>query len=112
MPTPPLNLSANASSATSIQLAWSQPISLNGALHGYRIRYKPLSASNYGTPIIAGTQLTYNVMSLKPFTYYELQVCQSSIELLKFAIMGYYGLLDTKLQIFLVIFYACLHNDS
>jgi len=74
VPTAPLNLSANASSATSIQLAWNQPKLLNGALHDYKIRYKLPSDTNFGTPIIAGTQLTYNVIGLKPFTYYELQV--------------------------------------
>ena len=72
--TAPLNLSANTSSATSIQLAWIQPTLLNGALHDYIIRYKLLSDSNFSIRISAGTQLSYNVIGLIPFTDYELQV--------------------------------------
>jgi len=73
-PTVPLSLSATAVSSTSIQLTWKQPSTLHGILHGYKVRYKLLSDSNFGTPISVGTQLTYNVTGLKAFTDYELQV--------------------------------------
>ena len=92
MPTAALNLSATAVSSTIIQLAWNQPSTLNGILHGYKVRYKLLSDSNYGTPISVGTQLTYNVTGLKPFTDYEMQVCQSPFKPPSFALIGYCGL--------------------
>ena len=78
MPTVPLNLLANATSATTIQLAWDQPTLLNGALHDYKIRYKLLSDSNFDAPISAATQLSYSIAALTPFTDYELQVRQFS----------------------------------
>ena len=75
-----MRLSANPSSATSIQLTWSQPAELNGILHNYRIRYKLSSDLNFGAPISAGKQSAYNVTGLTPFTNYELQVHQFSFE--------------------------------
>ena len=74
VPTAPLNLSANATSATSLKLAWNQPRLLNGALHDYKIRYKLPSDKIFSTPTSVGTQLTYNVAGLTPYTDYELQV--------------------------------------
>ena len=76
VPTAPLNLTANATSVTSIKLAWNQPVLLNGALHDYKIRYKLSSDSVFSAPISAGMQLTYIVAGLTPFTDYELQVRQ------------------------------------
>ena len=74
VPTHPLSLSANALSSTSIQLKWSQPSTLNGKLYGYKVRYKSFFDSNFGTPISVGKQLTFNIIHLKPFTDYQLQV--------------------------------------
>ena len=80
VPTAPLNLTANATSASSIQLAWNQPVLLNGALHDYKIRYKLPSDSVFSAPISVGMQLTYDVVGLSPFTDYELQVRQFSFK--------------------------------
>ena len=77
--TAPLNVSAIAISATSIQLTWNEPTSFNGILHDYSIRYKLSSNLTYGTSISAGMQVSYTVTGLRPFTTYELQVCQSSL---------------------------------
>ena len=91
VPTAPLSLSASGSSASSIQLSWNQPTALNGILHDYRVRFRLSSDLSFSTPISAGTQLTYNVPSLKPFTDYELQVHQSSFASLA-AVIAYFGL--------------------
>ena len=80
VPTAPLNLTANATSATSIKLAWNQPTSLNGNLHDYKIRYTLPSDSVFSAPISVGMQLTYDVADLTPFTDYELQVRQFSFK--------------------------------
>jgi len=74
VPTVPLNLSANATSATSIKLVWNAPMLLNGALHDYKIRYKLLSDKNFSSPITAAKQLTYSIVGLTPFTDYDFQV--------------------------------------
>ena len=92
MPTVPLSLSATVVSSTIIQLTWNQPSTLNGILHDYKVRYKVSSDSNFGTPISVGAQLIYNVTGLKPFTDYELQVCQSPSKLPHFTLIGYCGL--------------------
>ena len=97
VPTAPLNLSANSTSATGIRLAWNQPTLLNGALHDYKIRYKLLSDSHFSTPISAGMQLTYDVAGLTPFTDYEFQVRQ-------FSFTSY----DCKLAGCCVVFYYLL----
>ena len=101
VPTVPLSLSATAVSSTSIQFRWNQPYTLNGVLHGYKVRYKLSSDSNFGTPISVGTQLTYSVTGLKPFTDYELQVHQFSFESPPFALIGYCGLCSYILCCFL-----------
>ena len=67
-------MSSNAISATSIRLTWSEPASLNGILHDYKIRLKLASDVTYGTSVSVGQQLNYTINSLRPFTDYELQV--------------------------------------
>ena len=89
VPTAPFNLTANATSASSIQLAWNQPILLNGALHDYKIRYKLPSDSVFRSLISAGMQLTYDVSGLTPYTDYELQVRQCSFNSQSSTIAGY-----------------------
>ena len=89
--TAPLNVSATAISATSIQLTWNQPTSFNGILHDYSIRYKLSSNSSYGTSVTAGIQLSYTVNGLRPFATYELQVCQNSLYFLAFAVNAIYS---------------------
>ena len=91
-PTVPLSLSATAVSSTSIQFIWNQPSTLNGIIHDYKVKYKVSSDSNFGSPISVGKQLTYNAIGLKPFTDYELQVCQSPFKPPPFASIGYCGL--------------------
>ena len=89
--TAPLNVSATAISATSIQLTWNQPTSFNGILHDYSIRYKLSSNLTFGTSISAGIQLSYTVNGLRPFATYELQVCQSSLYCLAFTVNAIYS---------------------
>ena len=72
-------MSATAILARSIRLTWNQPASFNGNLHDYSIRYKLSSSPTYGTSISAGMQVAYTINGLRPFTLYELQVCQSSL---------------------------------
>ena len=70
----PTNVSATAISSTSIRLIWNEPVSLNGILHDYKIRWKLVSGVTYGTSVSVGQQMNYTVNSLRPFTDYELQV--------------------------------------
>ena len=76
--TAPLNVSATTTSATSIRLTWNQPTLVNGILHDYTIRYKLSSSLAYGRSLSVGMQVDYTINGLKPYTSYELQVCQSS----------------------------------
>ena len=80
--TAPLNVSATAISATSIRLTWNQPISRNGILHDYSIRYKLSHHLTYGTSTSAGMQVAYTVNGLRPFTLYDFQVCSSFLYIL------------------------------
>ena len=89
VPTAPLNLTANATSSSSIQLAWNQPVLLNGDLHDYKIRYNLPSDSVFSAPISVGMQLTYDVSGLTPYTDYELQVRQRSFNTQSCTIAGY-----------------------
>ena len=70
----PTNVSATAISSTSIRLTWSEPASLNGILHDYKIRLKLSSDVTYGTSVTVGKLMNYTVNSLTPFTDYEVQV--------------------------------------
>ena len=70
----PTNVSATALSSTSIRLTWSEPVSLNGILHDYKIRLKLASDVTYGTSFSVGQLMNYTVNSLRPFTDYEVQV--------------------------------------
>ena len=72
--TAPMIASATAISATSIRLTWSEPVSLNGILHDYKIRLKLVSDVTYGSPVSVGQQMNYTVNGLRPFMDYELQV--------------------------------------
>ena len=79
--TAPRNLSAIANSSKSIHLTWNQPTSFNGIFHNYKVRYKLISDTNFGTPIIIGTKVAYTVNGLRPFADYEFQVCHTSSQL-------------------------------
>ncbi|XP_065069850.1 receptor-type tyrosine-protein phosphatase S-like isoform X1 [Rhopilema esculentum] len=70
----PSAVSSAALSSTSIQVSWSQPSSLNGVLHDYKVRYKMTSAADFTTPVSAGSNLTKTISSLKPFKDYQAQV--------------------------------------
>ena len=70
----PTNVSATALSSTSIRLSWSEPASLNGILHDYKIRLKLSSDVTYSKSVSIGQQLKYTVYSLKSFTQYEFEV--------------------------------------
>ena len=72
--TAPINTSATVISATSILLTWNHPISFNGILHDYKIRYKLASDSRYDISFSAGGRPFYVVSSLSPFTAYDFQV--------------------------------------
>ena len=73
----PQNVSAIAISAMSILLKWTEPASLNGILHDYRIRYKLAMQTTYNSPISVGRQLNYTIVGLRPYSDYELQVMPS-----------------------------------
>ena len=88
--TAPLNVSATAISATSIRLTFNQPISINGILHDYTIRYKLSSSSTYGTSVSAGMQVAYIFNGLIPFTSYEFQVCHSYLYFLAATVNAMY----------------------
>jgi len=72
--TAPLNVSATAITETRIQLTWNHPVSFNGILFDYKIRYKLSSDSNFGISVSAGVQMTFIVKGLRTFADYELQV--------------------------------------
>ena len=77
--TAPINASATVISATSILLTWNHPVSFNGILHDYKIRYKLASDSGYGSSFSAGDRPFYIINNLKSFTDYDFQVSFFSI---------------------------------
>ena len=77
--TAPINASATVISETSILLTWNHPISLNGILHDYKIRYKLTSNSEYGSSFSAGDRPFYIINNLRSFTEYDFQVSFFSI---------------------------------
>ena len=77
--TAPINASATAISATSILLTWNFPLSFNGILHDYQIRYKLASDSIYGSSFSVGGRPFYIIKSLRPLSDYDFQVSSFSI---------------------------------
>ena len=72
--TAPINASATVISETNILLTWNHPISFNGILHDYKIRYKLASDSIYGSSVSAGSRPFYIIKNLRPFSDYDFQV--------------------------------------
>ena len=72
--TAPINVSATVISATSILLTWNLPMSFNGILHDYQIRYKLASDSRYGSSVSAGDRPFHIINNLRPFADYDFQV--------------------------------------
>ncbi|XP_065069552.1 receptor-type tyrosine-protein phosphatase S-like isoform X2 [Rhopilema esculentum] len=73
-PDAPWNVYAVAFSSTTVQVSWSEPVSLRGILYDYKVRYKMVSASSYFRSISAGTKTTLTISFLQPFKDYQFQV--------------------------------------
>jgi len=76
--TTPNNVSAVALSLTRIILTWTEPLSFNGVLHEYYIRYKLASDVIYGHNISAGRNLFIIISSLRPYATYDFVVAAST----------------------------------
>ncbi|XP_065069554.1 uncharacterized protein LOC135694661 isoform X2 [Rhopilema esculentum] len=74
VPDAPWNVSAVALSSTTVQVSWSQPVSLRGILYEYKVRYKIVSASSYLSTISAGTKTKLTISSMQPSKDYQFQV--------------------------------------
>lgn len=72
-PTPPLNLTYQNATDTSVQLVWKQPEALNGKLNGYTIYY-----NNQTIASIHNT--TFRLTNLSPFTEYKVYVIAHTIK--------------------------------
>ena len=77
----PINVSATGISSTRITVSWSEPISLNGILHDYNIRYKLSSDVIYNNSVSAGTQLNHTIGNLRPYSAYDFEVSPFSLTL-------------------------------
>eukprot|EP00794_Sanderia_malayensis_P008095 gene8095-8963_t len=72
--TAPTNITLTPLSATEITVTWKTPVSMNGSLHDYQIRYKKLSDLSFLPLVNAGTGLSKTIDKLNAYTYYEFQV--------------------------------------
>lgn len=78
---PPTSIKLALVKAVEVLITWKPPISetLNGVLRSYIIEWRRISDGNVSNITLNGSQNSYNISNLKPFTEYKIRIAAQTV---------------------------------